>query len=246
MRGRMMIAASVVWLAWWGYPLSDARAMEAQAQAEAEFSDEVEDVIVVRGRRGRGMAAFEAGDYVTAEVEFDKNARCAQRKERNRLAALDQIQANQTTQSLGGGAAQGVQGNPTGPGTAAAPPPPPASPSFVPPAGMRAEGTRGPLDCGDRAFQLYMRGLSQIQLGKVDEAEDSFRRAGDLDRDNYDAQYRLGLIAVLRGDEDAARWRLGAVERILKRCRRRCDEREEIVARRDHLASALRGEAIRD
>ena len=218
----------------------------AAQEGGARADDEAEDVIVVRGRRSRGMAAFEAGDYATAEVEFQKNARCALRKERNRAAALDQIQSNQTTQALGDAGARGVQGNPTGPGAAAAPPPPPSSPSFVPPAGMRAEGTDDTLDCGNRAFQLYMRGLSQLQLGKIDEAEESFRRAGDLDRDLYDAQYRLGLIAILRGDEEAARWRLGAVERILRRCRRRCENRAEIVARRDHLASALRGEVPRD
>ena len=216
--------------------------LPAVAQDEETVDpDTVTDTIIVTGgRRSRGMSAFIAGDYATAEVEFAKNARCALRRERNQVAALDQIQQNQATQAASaGGAANGAGGQQ---GATAAPPPP--QPGFQAPAQRQETPRDDRLDCGERGFQVYMKGLSQLQLGKLDEAKASFRQAGNLDRTLYDAQYRLGLIAILEGNEAEARRRLRAVSSILRRCRR-CEDRDEIVARREHLEAALRGDVPR-
>ena len=203
--------------------------------------EDVDTIIVRAGRRSRGMAAFESGDYATAEIEFGLNARCALRRERNRLAGIDQIQQGQIGQEAGLAPSAG-QANPQGPGSSAPPPASAGAQNFQAPAQAFATGSDDDLDCGERGFQIYMKGLSQLQLGKVEEAEDSFRQAGNLNKNLYDAQYRLGLIALLNGDEKEARWRLNAIKRILKRCRK-CQVREEIIVRRDHLEAALRGEA---
>ena len=213
-------------------------ALSLAAPVTAQDADE-EDVIVVQGRRSPAMTAFEAGDYATAEVEFARNARCALRVERNGAAAIDQIQSGQVDQNVRGtpsstSAGAGQNGAP--PATAA-----PTPQGFRVPPGRQGKDNTRP-DCAERGFQVYMKGLSQLKLGKIEAARDSFRQAGNLDRNLYDAQYRLGLIALLDGDEKEVRWRVRALSSILRRCKRHCDAREEIAARREHLERALRGE----
>jgi len=52
---------------------------------------------------------------------------------------------------------------------------------------------------------LRALGLTQLQLGRVDEAEKAFK-AITLQNDHYGAAYNgLGLVAIRRGDDDAAR-----------------------------------------
>ena len=86
-----------------------------------------------------------------------------------------------------------------------------------------------------RGRQLYFAGLSQIQLGKTNEALRNFERATASSKILYDAHYKIGLIKLLTGDAKSAESELKKIEGILKRCRNCDDEtKQEIVDRRDH------------
>ena len=209
--------------------------------APAPQEEEVVDEIIVRGGRiNPAMEAFRAGDYARAEIEFERNAMCALRVERNRLAAIDQIQSNQTTQALQSGASS--NGGSSAGAAQAAPPPPPNS-GFQAPAtrAAEAEDEVDPGTCTNRGFQVYMAGLSQLQLGRTDEAKRSFERATTYNKNLYDGHYRLGLIALLEENPKGARRQLKTLRRLAKRCRRDCDAREEILARIDDLDARLAG-----
>lgn len=211
--------------------------------ADEPLMDEVVDEIIVRGGKiNPALAAFEAGDFATAEIEFTKNARCARRVERNRAAALDQLRSNQIGQNVrAGGASSGggqaaAQSGQTGQGGA--------------PATFQASATRADeadeaeeavslSTCGNRGYQVYMAGLSQLQLGKIAEVKDSFAQAVTLNKNLYDAHYRLGLIGLLEGDEKKARKHLGRMRTIGRRCRD-CADKGEIDAFAADLAARLR------
>lgn len=214
-----------------------ADAQEADEAPPAQDDEVVDEIIVRGGRINPAMEAFRAGDYARAEIEFEKNAMCALRVERNRLAAIEQIQTNQTRQTVqaeavsnGGSSAEAAQ---------AAPPPAPSS-GFQAPATRAAEAeeeTYAPT-CGNRGYQVYMVGMSQLQLGRIDEAKRNFQRATTYNKNLPDAHYRLGLIALLEGDAKAARRQAKALRRMLRRCRD-CDVREEIVASADDLDARI-------
>jgi tetratricopeptide (TPR) repeat protein len=95
--------------------------------------------------------------------------------------------------------------------------------------------------CDARGRQLYFAGLSQIQLGKTNEALRNFERATAASKILYDAHYKIALIKLLKGDSKSARSELQKIEGILKRCRN-CEAKQEIVERVDHLQKALDGE----
>lgn len=215
----------------------------AQDAVEAQDADErVLDTVTVTGiQNDAAMAAFRAGDYETAEIEFIDNAQCALRRERNLIASAEnarigadraEVFANTATANTGatsGGTNDaGPAGTPTGIADASR---------------SSAQNTETQQDrtCEKRGRQLYFAGLSQLQLGKTNEALRSFERATAASKVLYDAHYKIGLIKLLTGDERAAKRQLKKVEGILKRCRK-CEVREEIVARRDHLTKALSGE----
>lgn len=214
--------------------------LQGAAAQDTVPSDEVVDEIIVRGGKiNPALAAFEAGDYATAEIEFTKNARCARRVERNQAAALDQLRSNQIGQNVrAGGASSGgsqaaAQSGQAGQGGA-------TSPTF------QASATRADVaeeavsvsTCGNRSYQVYMAGLSQLQLGKIAEAKDSFAQAVALNKNLYDAHYRLGLIGLLEGDEKKARKHLKRMRTIGRRCRD-CSDRREIDAFAVDLAARL-------
>ena len=208
--------------------------------APAPQEEPVDEIIVRGGRINPAMEAFRAGDYARAEIEFERNAMCALRVERNRLAAIDQIQSNQTTQALQSGASSNGGSSA---GAAQAAPPPPQNSGFQAPAtrAAEAEDEVDPGTCTNRGFQVYMAGLSQLQLGRTDEAKRSFERATTYNKNLYDGHYRLGLIALLEENPKGARRQLKTLRRLAKRCRRDCDAREEILARIDDLDARLAG-----
>ena len=94
--------------------------------------------------------------------------------------------------------------------------------------------------CENRAFQIYMAGMSQLQLGRAEDAEASFERAVAISQIQYDAHYRLALMKLLRQDKSGAEGHLEAINSILKRCYN-CDAREEIVRISDFLQKAVDG-----
>ncbi len=191
----------------------------AMAQDEPEDEDQrVLDAVVVTGvQNDDAMAAFRAGKYDVAEVGFLKNARCALRRERNVSAAIDSARLSNTQpnfdQAVPDGSAQ--------------------MPDNLP---QRTERT-----CAHRGFQVYMAGLSQIQLGRPEEARESFKKATALSKILYDAHYKLALIALLDGDQKTAKRQLKKIDSILGRCYA-CPARQEILDRQAHLRKALNGE----
>ena len=100
---------------------------------------------------------------------------------------------------------------------------------------------RTPERCKDRGLQLYMAGLSQLQLNLSKEAENSFERAISLKNRLYDAHYRLALIKLLREDKESAKTHFSKIKEILKVCDD-CDVRDEILVRIDYLKKALNGD----
>lgn len=191
------------------------------AHAQDDTSDEDErvlDSVVVTGvQNDEAMAAFRAGEYADAEVGFLGNARCAHRRERNLSAAIDSARSSSFRSDI----------NPVQPNGASNAP------------GNIAQPVKR--TCAHRGFQVYMAGLSQIQLGKPEEARQNFKKATALSKILYDAHYKLALMALLDGDQKTAERQLKKINGILKRCRR-CPARQEILDRQAHLQKALSGE----
>ena len=216
----------------------------AQDTEGTEGEDRVLDTVTVTGiQNDAAMAAFQAGDYETAEVEFLDNAMCALRAERNFAASIDSARANtqradtfenagtvNTGANTGGGGAGNDQTIQTNVGI---------STSRV----QDDQDTTRDRTCEARGRQLYFAGLSQLQLGKTDEALRSFEKATVASKILYDAHYKIALIKLLSGDTKSAKTQLSKIDGILKRCRRCAeDDKKEISMRRDHIAKALEGQ----
>ena len=214
-----------------------------QAPADTQADDEVvlDTVEVVGVQNDPAMAAFRAGDFETAEIEFLDNARCALRAERQVVASFDgarneaaraETLANAGTIDSGantrGQSAEAGQSFSSGA----------SSGSSVAARNVNREVDR---TCEARGRQMYFAGLSQIQLGKTDEALRSFQTATAESKILYDAHYKIGLIKLLDGQTKAAESELDKIENILKRCRD-CEARQPIIDRRDHLKKAINGE----
>ena len=214
----------------------------SSAQEDAEGEDRVLDTVEVVGvQNDAAMAAFRAGDYETAEAEFLDNAMCALRRERQVTSSFETAQLNSqraevfsnSTGTDSGASSRGASagtGQTTPTGVAATD-------------GIATRNVQNTYDrtCEMRGRQLYFAGLSQIQLGRTDEALRSLEKATTASRILYDAHYKIGLIKILAGDQKTAKSELKKIETILKRCRN-CEAKQEIVERRDHLAKAISGE----
>jgi len=214
----------------------------AQDVSSSDEEEQVLDTVTVTGvQQDAAMAAFRAGDYKTAEVEFLDNAQCALRRERNLVASVETAQidsARAETFANSVGANSGANRRGAGAGAR------PSSPTGLSAnTGVSAKNIQPDADrtCDHRGFQMYMAGLSQIQLGKTDAALRNFERATVSSKVLYDAHYKIGLIKLLQGDVRTASQELKKIERILERCRK-CDARKEIVERRDHLSKAIKGD----
>ena len=214
----------------------------AQQNGESEKAEQkTEDVerIIVSGQNlDAAMSAFRSGNFELAEIEFKKNAKCALRIERNKRALVDGMQTsalNNATQSSAslGGSSQLDNNSPI--------PAPSVSSGIGGKASNREKDqTVRSRTCTDRGYQLYMTALSQIQLGRNEEAEKNLKTASFLNKNIYDAHYRIGLMQLLRNDKDTAQDRLEKIQDVLDRCRD-CEAKEEIVARIDFLEKALSG-----
>ena len=220
-----------------------APAMSAQDEtSEAEGEEKVLDTVEVVGvQNDAAMAAFRAGDYETAEIEFLDNAMCALRRERNLRSSVETAQTNATraevfTNSTGVDSGASSRGANAGAGQQT-----PTGVAAVD--GIAARNLRNTYDrTGDaRGRQLYFAGLSQIQLGKTNEALRNFEKATSVSTILYDAHYKIGLIKLLTGDTKTAESELKKIEGILKRCRD-CEAKQEIVERIDYLKKAINGE----
>ena len=212
----------------------------AAVQDDPQTNNNDEDIenITVTARAGdAAMQAFNAGNFELAEIKFKENERCALRVERNRQAFIEGVRESQISQEVNGGGvntgssmtdsnAARVEGN--------------SSMNAIAAKTQKAEDKVRENTCENRAFQIYMAGMSQLQLGRAEDAEASFERAVALSQIQYDAHYRLALMKLLRQDKSGAEGHLEAISGNLKRCYN-CDAREEIVRISDFLQKAVDG-----
>lgn len=214
-----------------------------EGKAPTDKDQRIETIIVEGRDYNSALKAFNRGDFEVAEIEFKKNARCALRMERNKQAFVNGLQSSAISSNLqsvaslgGGGSAEGNSSNQTSA---------PASNIKSSVGGnaqkQQSKGEQIELTCENRAYQLYMMALSQLQLGRSDEAEKNLKTASFLNKDIYDAHYRLALMRLLRNDTDEAQERLEDMEDVLNRCRD-CEAKPEILARIDFIKKALSGE----
>lgn len=193
------------------------------------------------------MDAFWSGDFEKAEFEFEKEFKSLRRAESARYnaavsAQLGYERAEATALAgVGGGGSGGPGGGP----------PPDATANFTPDAGVsgnfssrRVTGRNilndGILTDQDFALTKYMAGLSELQLGKYEEAKSSFKRSIDYDGGNHDARMRLGLLYIVERNYDKAADQLEAIEKLRARCEKKeCDTYDEILESAKILATSL-------
>jgi hypothetical protein len=202
-------------------------------------AEEIERIIVSGNNLDSAMSAFQKGDFEVAEIEFKKNAKCALRIERNKEAFVGGLQSNAINNSIQDTAS--IQSNRSSQNNGGSNTATNSSSVGGKSSNRRKNKAVNSRTCTDRGFQLYMTGLSQIQLGKPEEAEKNLKTASFLNKNIYDAHYRVGLMALLRNDTQDAKNRLSNIQDVLKRCRD-CEAKEEIIARIDFLEKALSGE----
>ncbi len=229
--------------------MSLAQEAETPAVEKEISSSDVEEVVVLgRTQRDAAMSAFRSGDFVTAERNFIKNAKCALRRERsleslvqNQNIGIERATISQNAQSVGGGSAG--NGPPSNAAIIELGAQASAASSGV---GSSSQGSadnrvkeRKEFTCENRGFQLYMAGLAQIQLGQPEKALNNFKRATSLSRTLYDAHYRIGLISLLNKDVEESRKQLKQIGKILKKCKKKCTVKDEIDVRHQHLKLAI-------
>lgn len=213
-------------------------AQESDTASNEINEDEIERIIVSSQGLNPAMEAFNSGNYELAEIKFMENEKCAHRKERNRQAFLEGVRESQISQEVSGGGvntgssmtdsnASRVEGNT----------PFSSSSKRASRQGLSKEDIR----CSNRSFQFYMAGMSQLQLGRTEDAENSFERAVALNQNEYDAHYRLALMKLLRDDSASAKEHMESIQDMLRRCYK-CDVRDEILTRIAYLEKALNGE----
>jgi len=227
----------------------------AQAQdttaPETDAETETMDEIIVQGKRAweghDGMDAFWAGDFETAEIEFEQEFKALRRAESAQYNAavaadigFDRAQATGEA-SVGGLGAGGPGGGP------------PPSAAFTPTPDLGVDGRfssrrakgRNLLNDGkvtdlDFAFTKYMSGLSELQLGKYDEAKASFKSSVHYDGSNHDARMRLGLLYIVERNYDKAADQLQALEKLRQKCKKKnCENYDEILESASTLANSL-------
>ncbi|WP_382405537.1 hypothetical protein [Glaciecola siphonariae] len=202
----------------------------SNADVPASQRDDVEQ-IEVQGRAGdAALQAFQMGNFELAEIQFNKNAECALRAERNLRAFTDDARNAQLNQSLANGFSS------SGPTTDAI-----GSSSMNSGSNLQTKAPLRELTCTDRGYQIYMVGMSQLQMGRAEEAEESFERAIRLNKHLHDAMYRLALMKLLREDTEGATEHYEDMQALLKRCNNICDAQANIQAGLDFLEKALAG-----
>jgi len=201
--------------------------MPASAQNAESQNEQDVDEIIARGtlQTDPAMSAWNAGDYARAEIEFDKNAFCALRAERLIFSGIESarnnsITANITADTVGPSPGSGGQG-----GIAATPNAAASAPQFNT-SPFRNNESATKRTCEDRGFQLYMRGLSQLKLGKRDEAKKSLSRAVKMRKNLFDAHFRLSLLEYQDGNLNGAKKQFKKLRRLQPKYSRSRAEKE--------------------
>lgn len=207
--------------------------------ADTNVPDEV--IATATKQTDPAMSAFLAGDYETAEIEFDKNAFCALRVERNFRAGVENARDQSIRSDLAGNINTPAQptGGPgagAGVGLAASANTTPVQVNGVNSADFQTNNKRR--TCENRGFQIYMKGLSQIELGKTAEAKKSLTQATKIHRTLYDAHFKISLLEYQQGNLDEAKKELKKLQKIAARCKR-CTAKPEIEGQVKYLETLL-------
>lgn len=214
----------------------------ALAQESQQVDNKIERIEVTASFNDAAMKAFSQGQFDIAEIEFKKNATCARIAENNKRAAINGLVNNSLVNELSVAHAE-IDTSQEGANSATRD----TGTSSVTQGSGASFGKLITVEkiqkrtCTNRGFQLYMVGMSQIQLGQVKEAEENFETGVFLNKNLYDAHHRLALMKLLRGDKDGAQGELTSMKKILNRCRK-CDVRDEIIARVDFIEKIFTGE----
>jgi hypothetical protein len=192
-----------------------------ETQSAAVQGEEQQVVLVEAWRRDRAMDAFLRGDFATAEIEFRKNVQCIRRSE---------LQLDYSLQQGANGMGRAIL-----PGANAAP--------NIHNLQLRPDEIRE-RTCFSKEWQLYMIGLTQIQLGHFAEAKKTLYRVTQMSKEDllFDAHYRVGLLELLDGDIESANRRLVHLTSMRRSCRARgdrCEVNSDLEVATAYLARAV-------
>ncbi len=208
----------------------------------AQNSEEAIDEVITEGtiRKDPAMSAYLSGDFATAEVEFERNAFCALRATRSFRSGIESARDSTIRADVGVDADVAPQpsGGAGGGGFVA-----PGAPTTAPIARLNSEDfkindSETKRTCEDRGFQLYMAGLSELKLGKFDEAKESFTKAIRLRKTIYDAYFRLALLEYQDGDLEKARKQFHRLQKLEAQCKR-CEFKKEMEEQVQYLQNIL-------
>lgn len=193
----------------------------AAGSTAAVQNDEQQEIVVEAWRRDRALDAFLRGDYATAEVEFRKNERCIRRIALQLEASIVEGLVEADRSSLP--RASNI------PSTYNLP--------------LRPDQIRE-RTCHNKEWQLYMIGLSQIQLGRFAEAKKSLYSVTRMSKEDllFDAHYRVGLLELLEGDVESANRRLTHLTHMQRSCQSRgarCEVNADLEAATSYLTRAV-------
>jgi TolA-binding protein len=194
------------------------QAQPAAAATTAVQGEDLQVVLVEAWRRDRALDAFLRGDFATAEVEFRKNVQCIRRNEQQLDYALRQGQIEMQRAFMAN--APSIHNLP-----------------------VRPEEIRE-RTCHSKEWQLYMIGLSQIQLGRFAEAKKSLYDVTRMSKEDllFDAHYRVGLLELLDGDVESAKRRLAHLTRMNRSCQARgsgCEVSADLEVATAYLTRAV-------
>lgn len=226
----------------------------AQTPTASDTINDVPEVdeIIAYGKQGGevhdGLKSFFDGDFEQAEIEFEREFKSLKRGESTKEnAAIDSAlaydravaTAGATGSTAGNSSIGGSVSIEVNRGSV-------ASNSGVS-GGLKTtrETGRGVLTDGvvtyeDFAFSKYMSGLSEIQLGKYEEAKKSFKQSLRYYEKNYDARMRLGLINIKENDFKEAAKQLKKLNKMRQKCDKLdCDDALAIRVSTITLAKAI-------
>lgn len=232
-------------------PYASAQHTSSEDSKEAPINT---DEIISNGTRAGsnhpGMNAFFDGDFTTAEIEFEREFLSLKRgKSARENAAFEAVNNGLRAQNLS--SATNSSAPSTGPSGGGAPSPSinsggsqSSGPNIT--GGSRKNKTgRGILTDGkvtddDFSFSKYMAGLSELQLGKYEEAEKSFKTALLYNSKNYDARLRLGLLHLKNERYGDAAKQLEKLNKMRLKCIKvSCEDRKFITDAAVELATVI-------
>jgi len=217
---------------------STAQTSNEMPSVETSVEDEIISYGTIITGQHDGMDAFFRGDFETAEIEFENEFKGLRRFESARENAANdaalsadraEMQAtagnnlSSSVNSRNAGASSQSAGNALSANSG-------VTSNFI---SRRREGrtvlTDGEVTYEDFGFTRYMSGLSEIKLGKYDEARVSLKQSLRYDESNYDARMRLGLLAIMEADFEAAADQLEKIDKQRRRCLRlACDDLDSL------------------